>query len=136
MPRRETRHAGIMGDLQGLAVTMEANKDELPQLEPFRLKFGELITQLLEASTQQAALTASKQESSKQLRRLLIEGQSMAHVVRTVVKDHFGPREEKIVEFGLKPFRGRKAKAASEKPAPPTTPPVVPGSAESVEPGE
>ena len=126
---RETRSAGIMGDLQRLSVTMDANKEQLPQMEPFRLKLASIVTQSLEAGKQQAALKVSKQESSQQLRRLLAEGQSVAHVVRTAVKDHFGPRDEKVAEFGLQPFRGRKIKAAPEKPAP-TTPPAPAGTAE------
>jgi len=127
MPRKETRHSGILGDLQGLSVVLEANKEEIPGLETFRLKLSGIVSQTLETRMQQAALRAAKQESSKQLRRLLTEGQSVANVIRTVVKDHFGPREEKIVEFGLQPFRGRKPKTATEETTP-TTPPASAGS--------
>jgi hypothetical protein len=127
MAARETRNLGILGDLQNLSVTMEANKEQLPQMEPFRLKLNGIVTQTLETGKQQAALRASKQEMSKQLRRLLVDGQRLADVVRTAVRDHFGPREEKIAEFGLQPFRGRKVKAAA---ATPTTPPA-PASSES-----
>jgi hypothetical protein len=132
MARRETRNAGVLGDLQRLSVTMEANKEELPQLEPFRLKLGGIVTRSLDVSQQQAAFTASKQEASKQLRRLLTEGQRVADVIRTVVKDHFGPREEKIAEFGVQPFRGRKVKTPTETPPTPTTPPASAGSAAPV----
>jgi hypothetical protein len=130
MSARETRTAGVLGDLQNLSMTMEANKDLLPDLEPFRLKFAGIVTQTLEVRQQQVAFQASKQASSKQLQKLLTEGKSMADVLRTAVKNHFGSREEKIVEFGLQPFRGRKVKAAPEKPTPfPTTPtePAGPG---------
>lgn len=122
MAARETRNTGILGDLQNLAVSMEANKEQLPQMEPFRLKLTGIVTQTLEVGKQQAALKASKQESSKQFRKLLLDGQRVADVIRTAVRDHFGPREEKIVEFGLKPFRGRKAKTAPETPTPTITP--------------
>jgi hypothetical protein len=122
MARKETRKAGILGDLQGLSVTMEANKDQLPGLEAFRLKLAGFVAQSQELRKQQAALQASKQEASKQLKKVLTAGQSVANVVRTAVKDHFGSREEKIVEFGVQPFRGRKVKAAT--PTTPTTPAV------------
>ena len=120
---RETRNAGILGDLQGLSATMDANKDQLPHLEPFRVKLAGVVTQALDATKEKAALKASKQESSKKLQRLLSDGQRLANVVRTAVKEHFGPREEKVVEFGVQPFRGRKAKAAAATPPPTTTPP-------------
>jgi len=41
-------------------------------------------------------------------------------VLRLAVKQHFGIRAEKLVEFKVRPFRGRK------KATPPTTPPVNP----------
>lgn len=125
MAKRDTRKAGVLGDLQRLAVTMEANKEELPVLEPFRLKLGDIITRSMDVGKQQAAFTASKQEASKQLRLLLTDGMRVADVIRTVVRDHFGPREEKIVEFGVQPFRGRKVKPPGETPTP--TPPVSAG---------
>ena len=79
-----------MGDLQRLSVTMEANKDQLPDLEALRLKFAGIVTQSLETRKQQVAFQASKQASSKQLQKLLTEGKSMADVLRTAVKNHFG----------------------------------------------
>jgi len=132
MPRRETRKAGILGDLERLSATMEANKEELPQLEPFRLKLGGIVIQAVAVSRQQIALQASKQEASKQLRQLLIQGLRMADVVRTVVRDHFGPQEEKLAEFGVQPFRGRKVKTPTETPPTSVTPSAPAGSAAPV----
>lgn len=120
MPR-ETQKKAILGDLEGLSATMELNKDLLPQLEPFRLKLFGIVTQTVDVGRQQVAMKASKQELSKQVRQLLVEGQRAADVIRTAVRDHFGPDSEKIAEFGLQPFRGRKVKAAPKKPDP-TTP--------------
>src|SRR4051812_21984635 len=114
---RETKSTAILGDLQGLSATMELNKDQLPDLEPFRLQLAGIVTQLVDTTTQQVAMKASKQEFARRHRRLLIDGQAMAHLIRTAVKKHFGPRAEKVAEFGLQPFRGRKIKAAPEKPA-------------------
>lgn len=124
---REKKYVGIVGDLQRLLGAMEANREQLPQLEPFRQKLAGILAQALEVLQQQAALKASKQESSKRLQRLLSEGQRLANLVRTGVKEHYGIREEKVTEFGLQPFRGRKVKAVTEKPTPtPAPPPVIP----------
>lgn len=124
---RETKYTGMTGDLQRLSGTMEANKEELPHLEPFRLKLGGILTQVLDVSQEQAALKARKQETSKQLRRLLSEGQRLATVVRAAVKEHYGVREEKVAEFGVQPFRGRKSKKAPEKAVPSVPPPAASG---------
>jgi hypothetical protein len=124
---RETKYTGIVGDLQRLLGAMEANREELPQMEPFRQKLAGILAQALEILQQQAGLKASKQESSKRLQRLLSEGQRLATVTRGAVKEHYGIREEKVVEFGLQPFRGRKAKAVVVTPPPaPSPPPIVP----------
>jgi hypothetical protein len=126
---RETKYTGIVGDLQRLSGTMEANREELPQLEPFRLKLGGILVQLFAIFQQQAELKASKQESSKQLQQLLSDGQRLATVVRGAVKEHYGIREEKITEFGLQPFRGRKGKPATATPPPTPPPPAGPEAA-------
>jgi hypothetical protein len=124
---KETKKTAILGDLQNLSATMELNKELLPDLEPFRLKLTGIVTQTVEAGRQQAAMRASKQELSKQVRQFLTDGQRMADVVRTAVRDHFGPKSEKIAEFGLQPFRGRKVKAATAPPPITPTPSVPAG---------
>jgi hypothetical protein len=126
MPR-ESKYVGVVGDLQRLLGALEANREELPQVEPFRQKLAGILAHALEVLQQQAALKAGKQESSKRLRQLLGDGQRLATLARTAVKEHYGVREEKVTEFGLQPFRGRKVKAVIEKPVPtPSPPPPVP----------
>ena len=119
---RDKRVGGIANDLQRLSATMEGNKDVLPNLEPFRLKLAGIVAQIVETGKQQDAMRASKQASSKQLRQLLKDGQRTADLIRTGVRDHFGPDAEKIAEFGMQPFRGRKVKAALGKPTTTNTP--------------
>jgi hypothetical protein len=136
---RETRSAGIMGELQRLSVTMEANKDLLPNLEPFRLKLTGIVVQIFEIAKQQSAHKAGKQETAKQLWTLLTQGNRVADLVRTGVRDHFGPDDEKVAEFGVQPFRGLKTKTKTPAPTPapspapvPTTPPAHAGPAVAV----
>jgi hypothetical protein len=124
MPRERTQ-MGILGDLQSLSAAMDANKEELPQMEPFRLRLTGIVTQALEVSRQQVALKASQQELSGELRWLLTEGQRLATVVRRAVKEHYGVGEEKVTEFGVQPFRGPKAKPSPQEPALRPAPPAV-----------
>lgn len=123
-------YSGILGDLQRLLVKLEANIAQLPQLEPFRSKLVVLLAQALEVNKQQDALRASKQEASKQMRKLTADCQRLSSVIGSALKEHYGIREEKLVEFGLQPFRGRSRKAKApeppetpEAPAPAATPP-------------
>ncbi len=49
----------------------------------------------------------------------MIEGAKLATVMRGGLKHRYGSRAEKLTEFGLQPFRGRKAKPAETPDVPP-----------------
>ena len=104
---RETTNAGKLGDLQRLVAKLSANSGDLPHLEASRVTLEGILAQAQEALGRQAAFTAGKQEATKQLQTLLVEGLRLANVLRLAVKQHFGIRSEKLAEFGLQPFRGR-----------------------------
>lgn len=126
---QERTYAGVMGSIQRLSTVLEANSAELPHLEGARQRLAALLTQAQENAKTQAALKASKQEASKQLRTLVIESQRVANAVRALLKQHYGLRSEKLAEFDLQPFRGRTRKAkptAPETPEVPTPPPTAP----------
>src|ERR1700681_4243293 len=102
-----TTTSEVVGNLQQLLGKLEANKADLPQLEIPRTKLGTVMARVMDLSKQQGAMTAGKQEASKELQTLLIEGQRLANAMRALVKEHYGIRSEKLAEFGLQPFRGR-----------------------------
>jgi hypothetical protein len=108
---RETTDAGVVGSLQRLQGKLEANSADLPHLEAPRAQLRAMLTRFEELSKQQGAMRASKQEASKEIRTIITEGQRLASGLRAMVKIHYGPRSEKLTEFDLQPFRGRKAKA-------------------------
>ena len=64
------------------------------------------------------------QNSTQQLTTMANEGQRLAALLRLAVREHYGIRSEKLAEFGLQPFRGRK----NQKKAPETTPTTAPHS--------
>ena len=63
-------------------------------------------------------MTAEKQEISKQLKGALDEAERLATVLRLAIKQHFGIRAEKLAEFDLQPFRGRKKSTFLPTPPP------------------
>jgi hypothetical protein len=129
---RETTNAGKLGKLQRLSTALAANSGDLPNLGGSITQLATLVTQAQEAAKQQAALTAGKQEASKQLRTFLTEGERLANVLQLAVKQHYGIRSEKLAEFGVQPFRGRtKAKPAPETPEPAPPPTVTPAGPEA-----
>jgi hypothetical protein len=70
-----------------------------------------------------AALAATRQTITQDMQRLIEEGDQIFRMLREALKDHYGKRNEKLVEFGVEPLRiatikrrrqSKKAKAAAE----------------------
>jgi hypothetical protein len=122
----ETTYSGTLGDIQRFQTSLEGSVSEVPHLEAGRVALGDKLDLAQDLAKQQAALIATKQELSRQLKTAITDVRLLATVVRKGVKQHFGSRSEKLAEFGLQPFRGRKSKTAST-PAP-ETPPASPAS--------
>jgi len=123
-------YSGVLGGLARLTTALAANSADLPHLDGVRTRLEKLLADAQEAAKQQAALIASKQEATLRLRNLLTEGQRVATGAQKMLQQNYGLRAEKLAEFGLQPFRGRKLKAQPEEPAPspaPATPPASPG---------
>jgi hypothetical protein len=120
---RETTTSGRLGKLARFSAAMAANGPELAHLEGARLRLESSLAEAQEIAKQQAALTASKQEASRKLKTAVNETERLANGIRKLVTESYGVRAEKLAEFGLQPFRGRKVnREAPEPPASPTTP--------------
>lgn len=120
----ETTYSGVIGELTRIDAALEANAADLPHLEGPRVRLGNVLGRAKEVAQQQAALKADKQETSKLLRELIGEGRRLATGITRFLQQHYGNRSEKLAEFGLQPFRGRKPRTA--KTPPPTVPPTTP----------
>lgn len=81
--------------------------EELPHLKPGLARLDEIHVLLNELTAEQARLTASRQEVSKRIAELMDEAQKLMTFVDLGIKERYGNRSEKLVEFGLKPFRGK-----------------------------
>ncbi|HKI03398.1 MAG TPA: hypothetical protein VKK31_15570 [Thermoanaerobaculia bacterium] len=124
----ETTYSGILGELQRFQASMEAKIGEIPHLEPSRAHFGQILSRAQDLVRQQAAVTAEKQTLTQQLKAALVDGQRLATLLRKGLQQHYGIRSERLTEFGLQPFRGRKVKSKTkpETPTPAPKPEPVP----------
>ena len=100
-----------------------ANAADLAHLEAARAKLQGLLEQARSLNLQQAIATAAKQEATKALQEVLRQGETLVDLLRTGAREHYGNRSEKLVEFGMQPFRGRKRPAATEPPVEPAPEP-------------
>lgn len=117
----ETTYMGKSGDMERLVKSVEANSEELAHLLPHKDRLDSIRGEAVELIKQQSALKASKQELSVKLRTVINEGQRVANALRSMLKEFYGLRSEKLAEFGIQPFRGRafaKRNRGAAAPAP------------------
>ena len=86
---------------------LAANREELFHLEVPLVKLDGVLVEVKDLTAQQASLAAAKQDVSKRLATLMREGEVLMAFVDAGIKQHYGNRSEKLVEFGLQPFRPR-----------------------------
>ena len=125
----ETTYSGVLGSLGRLSTALEANAADLVHLEGPRLRIAAIVAEAQALAQQQAALTAGRQETSRQFQILLAESQRLATGMSRFLAAHYGIRSEKLTEFGLQPFRGRKPRTPKTLtspglPAPAADPPA------------
>jgi len=116
-------------NLELRSAALVVNSADLPHMEVPRQKVDAMLTELKDLTTQQASLTAAKQEISKRLAALNSEGQKMITFVDVGVRQHYGTQSEKLVEFGQQPFRPQpriRLVGPDGKPVKPGTIPVQP----------
>jgi hypothetical protein len=123
-----------MKKLELRSKALASNSTDLPHLEVPRQLVVSTMTEMKDLTAQQASLTAAKQEISKRLGTLNNEGLKLLTFVDAGVRQHYGNRSEKLVEFGQQPFRsqprirlvGEDGKPLAKRPPTPPEPPAPP----------
>jgi hypothetical protein len=124
--QNETTYSGILGEWQRLLAAMSANTVDLNHLEASRTMFSDHLDQAQALIRRQAAQAAEKQQSSQDIRTMISDGQRLATMLRQGIRQYYGIRSEKLVEFGLSPFRGRTGRTQPDNPTPPPPPVETP----------
>lgn len=90
------------------------NNGEVSHLEARRVRLEELLARAQAIQDEQVALTASKQDASKRLQAVIKDGSKVASFLKAGLREQYRG-SEKLVEYGLRPFRSRR-KAKPEEP--------------------
>lgn len=125
MPRQITTQGETLDHWQRLHKSLLDNAGELPHLESSRVKLETMIQEVQTLVAEQRIFASRRQEVSRKLQALVSEGRRLADFLKTGIREHYGTRAEKLTEFGLQPFRGRKS-AKPQKPEEPTPSPADP----------
>jgi len=101
------RYPLIQQKMEGRSKALAANIEETPHLKKPLAKLDAFLAQLKELTAEQARLTAARQEVSKRIAEIMDEAKRLMTFVDLGVKNHYGNRSEKLVEYGLQPFRSK-----------------------------
>jgi hypothetical protein len=97
-----------------------ARGSEVPQLEVNLPALRQNSQRARALFAQQAAQTAAKQEVTRELNEVILEGNALVDFIKTGARAHYGKDSEELIAFGINPFRGKSRKAAPKPPAPET----------------
>lgn len=118
-----TSFADVMTVADGLLIKVQANAADLAHLEANRNRLAAALEGAKEASIRQAALKAQVQQATRDLEGFLAELKEQVTRMRNGVRQQYGLKSEKLVEFGLQPRRKpQRSKENGPAPAPPPTP--------------
>ncbi len=125
--------AVVLKELELRSKALAANIADIPHMELPRQKVDATLAGMKSLTAQQASLAAAKQDTTKHLTELNVEAQKLLTFVDVGVRQHYGNRSEKLVEFGQQPFRSQpriklvEVSAKPEAPSPaPAEPPALP----------
>ena len=117
------QYLNALNGWEQVAAAQQDNAEELPGMETYRAKLLVLLEKARSLTNEHHTLTASKQEVSKDLQETIRQGQKLVDLMRTAAVERFGAESDKLVEFGVKPFRGRTRKPkAPDSPSPTPSP--------------
>jgi len=99
------KYSTVLQKLELRSKALAKNIEETPQLALPLATLDGFLSLLRDLTTEQARLTAARQDVSQRIAELIDKSQRLLTVVDLGVKDHYGNRSEKLVEYGLQPFR-------------------------------
>lgn len=112
-------YANVFRDWEALLAAVRESLELTPDVERHRLALDQHLTDMKKVRDQQNLHTANKQAASQQLAAMLIAGRELATRLRRVAGANLGPKNEKLVQFGIAPIRKRSRKAAQPVAPPP-----------------
>ena len=110
--------ADHMTDFQRLLQSVGINKGDLPDVAAPREALAGIVAEMTAILARQDAHRAGLRTDSRLLRELIVRGADAARQIRSLIRGHLGPRNEKLTEFRI-PVLGRPRALPSTTPPPP-----------------
>ena len=107
---RATSFAGIMQDWENLLAALKERAELLPTLEAESIALEKTLAEARLLKVQQESQKAGRQELTQRIKTVVAHGSEVAIAIRAVAKGKVGFRNERLVHFGVSPFRKRVRK--------------------------
>jgi hypothetical protein len=119
MPR--TPIGDTIGDWVGLTIRFTPEiAAQHPSIKYIYDKFAAHLAEIQELIKQRDFYEARKQEISRRIDVVLPQGRKEASLLRSMLKEHYGPDNEQLAAFGIQPFRSKKRRRKDDAPSPET----------------
>jgi hypothetical protein len=100
--------ADFVTDWETLLKNVSDAAAELPNMDVYKGALEKLLASAKDGIALSHARRGIKQQETKDLRELIVQGKDAASQLRSAVKAHFGPKSERLLQFGITPVRKRK----------------------------
>ena len=101
------KYSIVLHKLELRSKALAANIEETPELVMPLATLDGFLALLRDLTTEQARLTAARQDVSQRIAEHIDKAQKLMTYVDLGVKHHYGNSSEKLVEYGLQPFRSK-----------------------------
>ena len=106
------------GRWRHLSTAVLANAADLPHLVAPAQRLAGMLNEAESSVSEQAVLTASKQRVSQDLLETVVKGRKLATFLTVGIRELYGSGSEKLAEFRIRPFRGKRPPAVEPPPVP------------------
>jgi hypothetical protein len=120
MPNNSS-YADILRDWEQLLTSAQEDASDLTEAERHRAALAQHLEATKALKARQNSAQAAKQESTRELKAMLVKGRELAIRLRGVVRANIGPHSELLTKYGVAPLRKRRR---AEKPTEGETPEV------------
>jgi hypothetical protein len=100
--------ADFVTDWETLLKNVSDAAAELPNMDVYKGTLEQLLAKAMDGIALSHARRGLKQQETKERQELMAQGKDAAAQLRAAVKAHFGPRSERLLQFGMTPIRKRK----------------------------
>ena len=118
-------HADTVTDLEDL-VTNVRKATDLPDFTNYLTPVDQFLTEMKSRGALRKVRLGVKQQETKELQELRTPAREAASRLRSAIKAHLGPKNPRLLEFGIRPLGKRRRRGEVEGPQEPAAPAANP----------